>query len=240
MIKNPHHRKILKEIKDNSGQATQHTFLDTYLGNSHPRYAINAPTLRLIAKEWMRAHRHLPATEFAALITSLVEGESATEKTMAGMLLDYCAPEQRKFDPTLFDNWLDHLVGWAEVDALCTGAYTTAEIPRNFTAWKKLLAKFSKSTNIQKRRAALVLLCSPVSRVQNEQLAETAFATIDRLKGEKEILITKAISWLLRSMVKHYRHQVDAFVDEHAENLPKIAVRETRVKLDTGTKTRRK
>jgi 3-methyladenine DNA glycosylase AlkD len=239
MVKNPHHREILKQIKENSGQATQHTFLDSYLGNTHPRYPINAPTLRLIAKEWMQAHRQLAVEPFAALLTSLVQGVSGTEKIMAGILLDYSAPAQRKFDPALFDSWLEHLEGWAEVDALCTGAYTVTEVPAAFATWKRLLTAFSKSDNIQKRRAALVMLCSPVSKSNDARLAQTALGLIDRLKGEKPILITKAISWLLRSMVKHHCSLVDAYVDENAESLPKIAVRETRVKLDTGTKTRR-
>jgi 3-methyladenine DNA glycosylase AlkD len=236
----PHHRDLLKLIKSNSGQATQHTFLDSYLGNSHPRYAINAPTLRLIAKEWMRAHRDLSAEEFAVLITSLVEGVSATEKTMAGMLLDKSAPDQRKFDAARFDHWLDQLEGWAEVDTLCTGPYTVTEIPANFATWKKLLTRFAKSDNIQKRRAALVMLCSPVTKTGDERLAKIALELIDRLKHEKAILITKAISWLLRSMIKHHRGLVDEYVDANEDQLPKIAIRETRVKLDTGKKTQRK
>ena len=234
-----HHRAILKLIKSNSVQGTQHTFLDSYLGNSHPRYAINAPTMRLIAKEWTKAHRHLPAEEFAGVVTSLIEGESGTEKMMAGMLLDYSTKDQRQFDPVLFDRWLDHLEGWAEVDALCTGPYTVTEIPAGFATWKKLLTRFSKSDNIQKRRAALVMLCSPVSKTADERLATTALDLIDRLKHEKAILITKAISWLLRSMIRHHRALVDEYVDANEDGLPKIAVRETRVKLDTGTKTRR-
>jgi 3-methyladenine DNA glycosylase AlkD len=239
MIKNAHHRQILKEIKANSGQATQHTFLDSYLGNTHPRYPINAPTLRLIAKEWAKANRDLPAEAFAAVLTSLVQGVSGTEKIIAGMLLDYSTPSQRKFDAALFDSWLDHLEGWAEVDALCTGAYTVTEIPGDFGTWKKLLTQFSKSDNIQKRRASLVMLCSPVSKNSDERLAKTAVSLMDRLKDEKAILITKAISWLLRSMIKHHRDLVDSYVDINEDSLPKIAVRETRVKLDTGTKTRR-
>ena len=238
-IASPHHRSILKDIKSNSGAPTQHTFLDSYLGNSHPRYAINNPTMRLIAKEWTKANRHLSSDEFAAVLTSLLAGKSGTEKMMAGMLLDYSARDQRQFDAALFDGWLEELEGWAEVDTLCTGPYTVTEIPPNFATWEKLLTRFAKSDNIQKRRAALVLLCSPVSKTSDERLAKTALDLIDRLKDEKAILITKAISWLLRSMIKHHRSLVDEYVDANEDTLPRIAIRETRVKLDTGTKTRR-
>src|SRR5262245_21546432 len=144
---NVHHREVLSIIKANSGQGTQHTLLDSYLGNSHPRYLIDAPTLRTIAKEWMREHRDLSAESFSLMLTSLIEGKSSTEKCMAGILLDASQVAQRKFNPALFAEWLDHLVGWAEVDSVCTGPYTITEIPSNVKKWKPLLIKFSKSKN---------------------------------------------------------------------------------------------
>src|SRR5688572_23979353 len=147
---NRHHQEILRLIQENSGSPTQHTFSDRYLGNEHPRYLISVPVLRTIAKEWMRAHRDLNADDVAAMFTSLIEGKSATEKSMAGILMDYTTREQRLFNPALFDTWLDHLIGWAEVDAVCTGKYTITEIPSQWKTWKPLLIKFSKSKNIHK------------------------------------------------------------------------------------------
>ncbi|MBK7651308.1 MAG: DNA alkylation repair protein [Flammeovirgaceae bacterium] len=98
------------------------------------------------------------------------------------------------------------------------------------------LIKFSKSKNIQKRRASLVLLCVPLRKPDNEELAEVALQNIERLKGEKEILITKAISWVLRSMIKHYHKRVSTYLTENKTTLPAIAVRETMMKLKTGRK----
>jgi 3-methyladenine DNA glycosylase AlkD len=218
---------------------TNHTFLDSYLGNTHPRYSINAPTLRQIAREWKRDHRDLSATDFEKLITSLIKGKSSTEKMFAGMLLDVATPEQRKFNPAIFDQWLDYLVGWAEVDAVCTGKFTELEIPAHILEWKRLLLKLVKSKNINKRRASIVFLCSPLRTNPERQLADLALTLVDQLKGEKEILITKAISWVLRSMVPHHRRLLEVYIRENTDTLPSIAVRETRVKLDTGTKSGR-
>lgn len=238
-MRNKHHLVLLKLIQKHAGQPTAHTFLDSYLGNNHPRYPINAPTLRKLAKDWMRAHDQLGPTEFSTLLTSLVRGKSSTEKCLVGILLDYATSAQRKFNPRIFNHWLDHLVGWAEVDSVCTGKYTIAEIPPNMMVWKKLLNQLSKSRNLNKRRASLVFLCSPLRRIEDDALAQTAFTLIDRLKHEKDIMITKAISWLLRSMYKHHKTLLTAYLDENEETLPRIAVRETRTKLNTGTKTRR-
>jgi len=155
---------------------------------------------------------------------------------MVGILLDNATKEQRQFDPKLFDKWLDQLVGWAEVDAVCTGKYCITEIPENITQWKKILTAFSKSRNINKRRASIVFLCSPLSQCDDPALAEIAFGNIDRLKSEKEIIITRAISWVLRSMVKHHRRALEMYMKQNEKTLPAIAVRETKIKLATGTK----
>jgi 3-methyladenine DNA glycosylase AlkD len=239
-LKEDHHRFILDQIRKCSGTPTQHTFLDRYVGNSHPRFAINNPLMRSIAREFMRSHKHLSADVLAGVLTSLFHGESGTEKMMAGIILDYSSPEQRKFKPKLFADWLDQLVGWAEIDTLCTSKYTRTEIPGQWQSWEPLLTKFSKNANIGKRRASLVLLCAPVRYTQDADMAEKAFDNILRLSGERDVLITKAISWLLRSMIKLYRREVTAFVKEHAGRLPAIAARETRAKLLTGVKAKRK
>lgn len=237
-MENQFHKEILQLIKAKSGKPTQHTFLDSYLGNDHPRYPINAPALRKIAQTWMREHRDLSVSGFSALMTSLIGGVSSTEKVMAGIMMDYATAEQRKFAPELFDQWLDSLIGWAEVDSVCTGTYTSYQIPADWKTWKKILKRFSKSANIHKRRASLVLLCSPMRHNNDEQLALAALENVTTLKSEKAVLITKAISWVLRSMVKHHKKLVAQYVKENSDTLPPIAVRETMTVLKTGKKTK--
>lgn len=233
---NPLHKEILALIKLNSGKPTQHTFLDSYLGNRHPRYPISIPSLRKIAKDWMTAHRDLAAANLALLFTSLIKGKSSTEKCMVGILLDYAKIDQRKFNPKLFNDWLNYLEGWAEVDSLCTGKYSQTEILSQWKTWKPLLIQFSKDKNIHKRRASLVLLCSPLRKSEDPRLASMALQNVGKLKGEKEILITKAISWVLRSMVKLHRSSLEMYLKEES-GLPSIAVRETMRVLKTGRKT---
>jgi 3-methyladenine DNA glycosylase AlkD len=232
----PCHTEILTEIIRKSGKATQHTFLENYLGNKHPRYPVSAPVLRRIAKDWAARHQALTAGEFCEVVSSFIHGKSFTEKCMGGILLDYARSQQRKFDISVFDQWLEQLEGWAEVDSLCTGKFQLLEIPANFIKWKPLLVRLSKSREITKRRASLVLLCSPISHCEKNEVAAVALSNINRLRHEREILITKAISWLLRSMIKHHRQKVEDYIEANRESLPAIAVRETLVKLRTGKK----
>lgn len=220
--------------------ATHHTFLDSYLGNSHPRYPIAAPKLRQIAKDWSRENKSLTSSEFCAVVNALIHAPSSTEKVMGGMIMDYGTKDQVQFNPKYFETWLDQLEGWAEVDAVCTGKYTIIAVPAQWTKWEKLLRRLVKSKNIHKRRASLVLLCSPVRYSKEKSIATLAFENIDILKNEKAVLITKAISWLLRSMIKNFKKEVSAYVSENKCSLPPIAVRETLVTLKTGKKTKKK
>ena len=232
------HQEILKLIKENSGKPARDEFLNGYLGNDHIRYPITNPILREIAKEWMRAHRDLEPDAFATVLDGLIKGESNTEKMMAGILMDYSSKAQRDFDPAIFNDWLDYLVGWAEVDTLCTGEFVRTQLPAHWPKWKKLIHKLSKDSNINKRRASLVLFCSPLSRIKDDAIAEVALKIVTKLRPEKDVMITKAISWVLRSMIKHYRDMISTYIDENADALPRIAIRETLVKLDTGRKTK--
>lgn len=236
MRENPHHRALLDLIVNAAGSPSGQSLPDSYLGNDHPRYTISMPALRNIAKTWMRGHNDLSAAQALDLVTACIEAPSSTEKIMGGILIDYTTPAQRTFSPAIFDQWLDHLVGWAEIDSLCTGDYVRSQLPAHWPAWKKLLLKLSKDDNINKRRASLVLFCSPIGHVRDASMGETAFKIIDRLKGEKSVLITKAISWVLRTMIRHYRKEVRTYLSENKTSLPAIAVRETGVKLKTGKK----
>jgi 3-methyladenine DNA glycosylase AlkD len=236
MTTKEHHASLLAQIIEKSGTPTQHTFLDSYLGNANPRYPIRTPLLRQVVKNWIGTNELNPK-EFLALLTSLVKAKSSTEKTSAGILLDYASREQLKFNPKIYDLWLNHVQGWAEVDALCYGHFKTDQVLEDWSDWKKLLTKLNKSKNINKRRASLVLLCKPLTRSNDRRLQLVAFQLTDNLKSEKAILITKAISWLLRSMVKQHRAALKKYIEKNKASLPAIAVRETATKIKTGKKS---
>lgn len=234
------HTKLLALIKENSGEGTQHTELDAYLGNSNFRYPINIPTLRKLTKAWALEHKDISAEALAGLIGSLVRGESSTEKIVGGLLLDYMPAQRKQLMPALYEDWLDHVEGWSEIDSLCQGHFTPSEMLEQWPAWKKTIVKLSKSKDIGKRRASMVLLITPALNSGDERFSELSLELIERTKHEKDILITKAISWLVRCMVKHQRNVLVEYLEANKDTLPKIAVREVMAKLETGKKTGRK
>ena len=161
---------------------------------------------------------------------------SHEEKTLASILLS-CHPTARKtIELSQLNAWLDHLVGWAEIDMLCGGVFRTDELLANWREWKRFILALSRDRNINKRRAALVFLTAPVRYSEDGRVADLGFRVIRVLQREREIIITKAISWLLRSMVRHHRRLVATYLKKNRSALPAVAVRETRRKIATGRK----
>lgn len=230
------HREILKGLKKLSGHGTKHQREFWYTGNRHFSYNIKNGLRRQVIKNFLKRHEGISQKEFTSLLNSLYKGKSHEEKSCAGMLLKYSKKHRQSVKPELLDNWLNYLDGWAEVDSLCQSNFTADEMLANWKNWQKMLIKFSKDKNRCKRRASLVLLTKPVSDSGNQILFETAIQNIDRLKNEKDVLITKAISWLLRSMIKNHKKKTAKYIKENEKTLPKIAVRETKRKLLTGRK----
>ncbi|HUB62205.1 MAG TPA: DNA alkylation repair protein [Puia sp.] len=195
------------------------------------------PQLRVLAKAWAKAHKDLPAPAFGGFITDLIHDPSPLRKTMGGILLGYMPVQRRQLSPTLYDDWLDHTNGWAAVDAICYNNFTAAEILENFGPWKTLITRLAKSDNANKRRGAIVLLTKPVKQSTDPRLSGLAFDLIDLLSGEKDILITKAVSWLLRNLTQHHAPAVRKYLKAHRDRLPAIAIRETTNKLNHGIKS---
>jgi 3-methyladenine DNA glycosylase AlkD len=135
--------------------------------------------------------------------------------------------------------WLNRLEGWAEVDSLCQSNFSAEEALTQWDEWQRLLTELASNDNVHKKRASLVLLTKPVRDSEDPRLAEMAFKNIDKLKQNGHILVTKAISWLLRDLIKHHRQKVETYLKDNENTLPRIAIRETRTKLLTGKKTPR-
>lgn len=230
-----YHKEILTELKANKGQASQRSG-GNYCGHNDPSLDIATPVSRNIAKNFARKHQDLSLGDFLELAYSLYNGKYSNEKSMGGKLLKAYPELRRKMEPRELDVWLNYLNGWEQVDSICQSVFTAEDMLNNWSSWKKTLIAFAKNKNINKRRASLVLLTAPVRQSSDEKFCQLAFAIIERLKNEKEILITKAISWLLREMIKNHKNKVAIYLKENKESLPKIAVRETTRKLKTGRK----
>jgi 3-methyladenine DNA glycosylase AlkD len=212
---------------------------DSYSGSGHPFFNVSAPELRRIGRAWLAARRQADDADLLAVVASLFAGEAYEEKVLAAILLGANARMRRLGAPGLVDGWLGSLQGWAEIDSLGASVFGPDELDVDWPAWRDLIRRLSRDANINRRRAALVLLTRPTRTSDDPRYRDLAFEVIEQLKSERPILITKAVSWLLRSMAGHHGAAVAAYLDANAATLPAVAVRETRTKLRTGTKSGR-
>jgi len=237
----PDHPRLLAELKAAArpvgGMPAQN---DSYGGSGRPYYNVAVPERRAMARRWLADHRSDGPQPVLALVESLFDGASHEEKTLAAILLGASTAARQAARPADIDRWLGKLNGWAEVDSLCQNLFTAGEMMRDWPAWKGLIQALTLSPDINRRRAALVLLTGPVARSDDPAFRDLAFATLDALKAERPILITKAASWLLRAMAARHGAAVERYLEANAASLPAVAVRETRVKLATGTKSGRR
>ncbi len=234
-----YHLKILEDIKKNAGKKTEKhkAFGKKYLGTDKIYYCVSIGTIKKIAGDFFKRHKNISFEEYLSLLNSLYkEGKSIDEIMLAGKIVEHSPKLRIQLKPQILDNWLSHVEGWAEVDVLCQSNFKPEQMLGDWKHWEKILKQFRKDKNIHKRRASLVLLTMATRNSTDTRLSDLAFENIETLKHEKEILITKAVSWLLRSLIKNHRLQVQAYLEDNKKTLPAIAVRETTRKLTTGKK----
>ncbi|MGA2308832.1 MAG: DNA alkylation repair protein [Candidatus Bathyarchaeia archaeon] len=241
-IVNAYHLELISEVKAHANQLSQShkERLERYIGTDKTCYVIGADTQRAIIKEWIRKHPSLTEAEYIELLNSLCQGKSVNEISIAGELLDSLPKLRKTVEPRYLDVWLNNAHGWAEVDSLCQSKFPASEVLANWKEWEGLLTKLASNDNVNKKRASLVLLTKPVRDSEDTRLENLAFMNINKLKNHRDILITKAISWLLRDLIKHNRQRVESYLKENEDTLPKIVSRETKTKLLTGRKTPRR
>ena len=205
-------------------------------GSSRKHYGLSNPTMRDFVKQWAGKHPNLTYDDWQATLSDLYQGESIDEACFAGFLLGHYSKFRQQLDLSVLDEWIGHLEGWREIDTTCQSNYTAKDLLAKWDVWQPFLVELSQRETIQHRRASLVLLVKPVRDSADERLITTALANVERIKHETDKLITKAISWILRESIKRHRKTVGNYVEQQADTLPAIAVREFKKKYETGKK----
>ena len=233
---NPHHQAILGRIQAAEPGRGQTTQRPEHLGTGRRWYGLKNAQRRRILLDFCAAHKGLSYSDWLALIDAFYQGESYEERCAPQTLFLKFPRYRRQLPRPQLDSWLGRLDGWAEVDGTCQTVFSAADLLDDWEGWSALLESLAADANVNKRRAALVLLTAPISQSDDRRILDLSLKLIDRLKGDKDKRITKAISWLLRKGIKQHRAAIAAYLETQAESLPAIALRETRRKIATGKK----
>jgi 3-methyladenine DNA glycosylase AlkD len=207
-----------------------------HLGTMRKWYGLKNEQSRAILLDFIAGHKDLSYEDWLTLIDALYHGDSYEERCAPRTLLRKFPRYRRQLPLARLDAWLGCLNGWAEVDSTCQTVFSDKDLLADWDGWSALFGSLGSDKNVNKRRAALVLLTAPISQSADARILDLSLKLIDRLKGEKDGRITKAISWLLRKGIKQHREAIAAYLEANAGTLPAIAVRETRRKLATGKK----
>ena len=238
MITNSVHLQILKDIDflKNSCPKSDYQWPKNYLGTDKIYHGFSTGQIVGLAKKVIEDN-NLNEAQTIDLLNSLYQnGTTYTELAVAAVILSQSPKVLKNFDPKNLDLWLNYTCGWAENDVLCQSNFSSEILLSNWKNWEKIINQFVKDKNINKRRASLVLLTKSLSKSDDARLSKLAFQNVEKLKSEKEILITKAVSWALRSLTKFHKQEVLDYLEKNKDTLPKIAYREAFAKATTGRK----
>ena len=211
-----------------------------YNGNNHLYLGVSNPEKHKISAAFKKQFPDISFDKLISTLNALNKGKTFEDKTIGPMILMKYKNHLINIEPHHIDRWLENLEGWCEIDTLCQSTFDATHLLSDWETWEIGLIRFSQDKNISKRRASLVLLCKPARTGTDKRICDLALKNVEKLKHEKDILITKAISWILRSMIKNFKSDVQKYLDKNENSLPKIAVRETKKKLETGKKTSKK
>lgn len=230
------HKELRAELEKRVVARNSTFDLNHYLGTPEQLLGLSTKDKDQAVRAFLASHTDLTIKEWIQLLDELARSPIHEERISIGTILIRHRELRHAIRPHNIDAWLNTLHGWNQVDCLCQNTFPAEQIVQQWRLWKPFLISLNSDSNSNKRRASLVLLTKPVISSDNPELKTIAFRNIQHIMKERDILITKAVSWLLRSLSRRYPQEVSAFLAHHQDELPKIAIRETRKKLDTGKK----
>jgi 3-methyladenine DNA glycosylase AlkD len=203
----------------------------SYVGTDLEFWSVSTPNFRAMTKDLAA---ELPQS-WEICADALWQRPVYDMRILAILLAAHHSKQFQKSHWTLLTGWLKESAGWAMVDTLCCEAL--APLLEKYPELADKTGSWPRSKNLWVRRASLVAFCVPL---RHGQSSERAFDHSAQLLADRDPMIVKAESWILRSAIKHFRPDVENFLTEHDAELAPMIMREVRRKLDTGRKNIKK
>ena len=191
------------------------------------------PALRALRRERTREWRGMPAA-FILDVAGRIALRPALRWTAYELIRSHRAAF-RSLDEAIVDAFSVGLDSWDSVDAFAR----TLSGP----AWaqglvgSELIHRWARSRDLWLRRAALVSTVALNRPAEGGKIdAPRTLAVCERLVGDREDMVVKALSWALRELGRQDPAPVRAFLDKHASALAPRVTREVGNKLRTGLK----
>jgi 3-methyladenine DNA glycosylase AlkD len=205
---------------------------------SRPFYGVKVGELRRLARTWAREHHGTASGQVVDLAGRLWMSGIREEQLVACFLVGAHPTALPALQLAQVRSWLPLLDNWETTDQLAMvvlGPMVALDVPGRFEALEQLTVE----PHPWARRAGLVACVRVAKTPDAVELWPRVAGMVLGLADDRQAALPKAISWVLREYLGCCAAEVVSFVDEHAEQLPSVAVREVRTKLRTGVKRHR-
>jgi len=202
------------------------------LGNESILLALSVPETRKIAdpfvKKLKKEKDFISAMEIADILyKSRVFEEATIAESILKRFVNY-------FDDSTFnkfDEWIDYIKNWANIDMLCGWLITPMVIKDKSKI--NIIFEWTKSKNRWRRRAAAVSLVKPVRKgIYCKQAMQIA----EKLIEDEDNMVQKGVGWLLKETGGVFPDQVVKFVKKNKYKMPNLVFRLACEKLPNTSK----
>lgn len=212
----------LRELLTQHGDATRALGAQRYLKSALTFLGVTVPSVRRMAKDYVREHGALDRRALLELAHALFRTDVHELRSLAIGILELRRSLLTAADGAELIALIRLADTWAHVDWLATKVMGPLLVEN--AAGRKQLERWVRDESFWVRRTAL--LCWHDSLLAGAGDFEH-FAKLARpLLHEREFFIRKAIGWVLRSTARRTPQHTIAFVREHAAELSALSFKE--------------
>jgi len=226
-------KQFLKTLKQNADEEYRRGSEISTPSRLKP-IGVRVPILRKIARDWVKENKETSDKEFLALLRALWKQPVSEVRTLALELLMANKKYLKNFDWQIGESWLNDVDNWSHCDLLSTQIlgflvlYDKSHLPK--------LKNYLKKKGRWFRRSAIVSLIQLIREKEISPLK--VLAMIDQIADDRDPMIQKAISWVLREMVRSGTgKEVKKYIKKNKDRLAGFVGREVQNKLKTGLKS---
>ena len=196
----------------------------------------SVPQFRSVVRKYAVVLKDAPAADVRSVAMRLVKGRGAEARQVGYELIQRRKDVRSSLTRTQIEALGRGNDNWASVDGF--SAYIAGPAWKQGLVTDRDVMRWAKSPNPWWRRTALASSVALNRRTPGSTGdAPRTLRVCRALAADPHPLVTKAVSWALRSLVAHDPAAVRSFVEDHKAVLPSSVIREVRTKLATGRKS---
>ena len=193
-----------------------------YLKSGLCHLGVAVPSIRRVAKEFLRAHPGLVRPDLLAVARDLWSGGVHDHRVCAVELLEMRPDLLEPADVGFLERLIREARTWALADNLA--ASVVGKLLQRHPASAEVLDRWAEDEDFWIRRSALLALLLPLRRGDGDFERFSRYA--DAMLDEKEFFIRKAIGWVLRETGKERPGLVFEWLLPRARKAAGLTVRE--------------